>query len=451
MRPAAVVGVILAAALCTRAAAFQSRTVKDKVYTKEQAARGEATFTKNCAKCHLLADRKPSDPVGVSDGPSLAGKEFLNKWDGKSVFEMTSGMRLGMPPDGSINLSETDAADIAAYLIKVNGFPEGDTPLKADASARTLMWVKPAQSGGAAVTPIADIAAATLVIPGSADFLVADDDAVWITNRGRLEKLARDKTAPVATVEMPRPCGAPAIGFGAVWVANCTDRSLFRIDRSTATVAATIPTGLADRSGELSVASGAGAVWILSDAAGKLARIDPQTNKVVATIDVAPNSFAAVFGFGSVWITNTGARDATGPGSVQRVDPTTNTVVATIPVGPKPRFLAAGEGGVWTLNQGDGTVSRIDPATNRTAATIETGASGGGGDIAAGAGRLWVRATKILLQAIDPATNRVTAQYGPPSGSGAVRVANDHVWVSAHDIQTVWVLKPSANASPRLP
>jgi len=246
---------------------------------------------------------------------------------------------------------------------------------------------------------------------------------------------------------MPRPCGAPAIGFGAVWVANCTDRSLFRIDRSTATVAATIPTGLADRSGELSVATGAGSVWILSDATGKLSRIDPQTNQVTATIDVAPSSFAAVFGFGSVWITNTGARDATGPGGVQRIDPTTNTVVATIAVGPKPRFLAAGEGGVWTLNQGDGTVSRIDPVANRVAATIETGASGGGGDIATGAGRVWVRATKILLQAIDPATNRVVVQYGPAAGSGAVRVANGHVWVSAHDIQTVWVLKPQSVAA----
>jgi len=133
----------LAASVAVRASVSQqTRTVKDKVYTKEQAARGEASFTKNCAKCHLLADRKPSDPVGSSDGPSLAGPAFLAKWDGKSVFEMTSGMRLSMPPDGSINLSVDDAADIAAFLIKVNGFPEGTEPLKADTSARTLMWVK---------------------------------------------------------------------------------------------------------------------------------------------------------------------------------------------------------------------------------------------------------------------------------------------------------------------
>ena len=132
-------------------------------------------------------------------------------------------------------------------------------------------------------------------------------------------------------------------------------------------------------------------------------------------------SCSAVFGFGSVWITTTGPKGARGAGSVQRIDPQTNKVVVTISIGPTPRFLAAGEGAVWTLNQGDGTVSRIDPATNRLAATIAAAVPGGGGDIAAGAGRVWVRASKILLQAIDPKRNVVVDRFGPPAGSGAVR------------------------------
>jgi YVTN family beta-propeller protein len=231
------------------------------------------------------------------------------------------------------------------------------------------------------------------------------------------------------------------LGFGSVWVANCQDQSLYRINRETARVEATIATGLADRRGELSVAVGAGSVWVLTDTAGILSRVDPATNQVIAQIKVAPNSFAAVFGFGAVWITNTGAPRTSAPGAVQRIDPSTNRVVATIPVGPTPRFLAAGEGGVWTLNQADGTVSRIDPATNAVVATIQADVPGFGGDIAAGAGRVWVRAGKVLLQAIDPASNRVVERYGPPAGSGAVRVAGNFVWVTAHDIQTVWVLK----------
>jgi YVTN family beta-propeller protein len=149
-----------------------------------------------------------------------------------------------------------------------------------------------------------------------------------------------------------------------------------------------------------------------------------------------------VFGFGSVWISTTGKKGTIGDGSVQRIDPATNRVIATIPVGPTPRFLAAGEGGVWTLNQGDGTVSRIDPATNKLVATIQAGVPGSGGDIATGAGRVWVRAKPILLLTIDPKRNIVVERFGPPAGSGAVRANEHNVWVTAHDIHTVWVLPP---------
>jgi virginiamycin B lyase len=289
---------------------------------------------------------------------------------------------------------------------------------------------------------IAARATATLHVQGFADFLVLDDDHAWVTNEGRVERLAPDDSIPVATVSIAEPCGAMAIDFGSLWVANCATKTLVRVDLSTARVVAEIPTGLADPTGELSVATGAGSVWLLTDSAGVLSRIDPASNRVSARISVQPHSYAAVFGFGSVWISTTGRRGAHAKGSVQRIDPATNRVAATIRVGPTPRFLAAGEGGVWTLNQGDGTVSRIDPATNALVATIPTGVPGGGGDIATGAGRVWVRASKILLQVIDPRQNAVVERYGPPAQSGAVRANAHHVWVTAHDIQTVWVLPP---------
>ena len=83
------------------------------------------------------------------------------------------------------------------------------------------------------------------------------------------------------------------------------------------------------------------------------------------------------------------------------------------------------------------------PATNARVATIPAGVPGGGGDIATGAGRVWVRASRILLQIIDPRQNAVVERYGPPAQSGAVRANDRHVWVTAHDIQTVWVLSPT--------
>jgi len=289
---------------------------------------------------------------------------------------------------------------------------------------------------------IADVAVATLTIPGYPDFLAAEERAVWTTNIDRVERLVVDQPDPIATIQMPSPCGAMVVADGSLWVASCREQSVYRLDTGSGAVLARIATGLADPDGELSLAAGAGSVWVLSDSAGVLTRVDPRTNAVVARIEVMPRSYAAAFDFGSVWITSTGRADS--PGWVQRVDPDANRVVATIAVGPVPRFLAAGEGAVWTLNWGDGSVTRVDPTTNAAVATFPLGMEGGGGDIATGAGFVWVRGTKVLLAAIDPATNAVATIYGPPAGSGAVRAAKDLVWVTAHDTNTVWVLSPTS-------
>jgi virginiamycin B lyase len=288
---------------------------------------------------------------------------------------------------------------------------------------------------------IADDAIATLTVAGYPDFLTSDGRAVWTTNEDRVEKLQADRPGPVATVGVPGPCGAMVVADGSLWVASCKDLSVYRLDLASGSVVANIPTGLADPTGELSLAAGAGSIWVLSSAAGILTRIDCASNKVVAEIPVLPHSYAAAFAFDAAWITNSGSPDDSSPGSVQRIEPVTNQVAATIPVGPVPRFLAAGEGAVWTLNWGDGSVTRIDPGTNQPIVTIPLGMEGGGGDIATGGGRVWIRGTKVLLATVDPRTNRVTTMYGPPAGSGAVRVAGDLVWVTAHDTNTVWVLR----------
>jgi len=290
---------------------------------------------------------------------------------------------------------------------------------------------------------IDDHAIARLTVPGYVDFLAADGRAVWATNEDRVEKLQFDQPDPVATIQMPGPCGGMVIYDGSLWVASCKEHSVYRLDLESNAVAARIPTGLADPTGELSLAAGAGSVWVLS-AEGVLSRIDVERNEVVATVAVLPNSYCTAFSDDAVWITNSASPQGPSSGSVQRIDPRTNEVVATIPTGTQPRFLAAGEGAVWTLNWGDGSVTRIDPATNEAVANFALGMEGGGGDIATGAGRVWVRGTAVLLASIDPATNSVTTIYGPPAGSGAVRVADDLVWVTAHDTNTVWAVQPPA-------
>jgi glyoxylase-like metal-dependent hydrolase (beta-lactamase superfamily II)/DNA-binding beta-propeller fold protein YncE len=281
---------------------------------------------------------------------------------------------------------------------------------------------------------INETAIATLTIDGYPDFMKADADGVWVTNVGRIEKLKFGAQKPALSVSIPSPCGVMATGFGSLWVADCKSESVYRVDLKSGKVQSIIKTGLADREGELSIAASEDAVWLLTKAAGELARIDPKTNKVVARIDVLTNSFAVTYGNHGLWITNT--KNA----SVQKVDPKSNKVVSPIKVGKEPRFLAVGFNAVWTLNQEDGTVSKIEATTNEVT-TIDVNVKGSGGDITTGSKYVYVRAKKTLLSVIDPETNKVIQRFGPTAGSGAVAVENGRVWITAHDINKVWVLK----------
>jgi YVTN family beta-propeller protein len=283
-------------------------------------------------------------------------------------------------------------------------------------------------------TLIDEAAIAAMHMNGYPDFMKVDVDGVWVTNVGRIEKLKFGVEKPVLVVNIPQPCGVMATAFGSLWVADCKSESVYRVDLITGKIQSIIKTGLADRDGELSIAASAAAVWLLSKDEGELTKIDPQTNIIVARVKVASHSYAVVFGFDALWITNT--KNA----SVQQVDPKTNNVVSTISVGKEPRFLAVGLNAIWTLNQEDGTVSKIDPLTKEVA-TIKLDVKGSGGDITTGSKYVYVRAKKTLLSVIDPASNKVIKRFSPSAGSGAVAVENGHVWITAHDINKVWVLK----------
>jgi YVTN family beta-propeller protein len=294
------------------------------------------------------------------------------------------------------------------------------------------------------VLPIEKSAAASIDLKGYPDWLELGFGSLWVSNPGlgTVQRIDPKTNEVFAEVKVNKPVAAMAAGFGSVWVASRGDKSIVRIDPKTNKVGSSVPVAIADS--EASIAAGEGGVWVLTDKKGVLSRIDPETEKVVAEIAVKPNSYAAMAGYGAVWVTNTGEPRSKDNGSVQRVDPKTNAVVATIEVRGQPRFLAVGEGAVWVLNQADGTVSRIDPETNKVAATIEVGVPGPGGDIAAGEGAVWVRAGngKVLLSVIDPKANRVVKRFGPDHGSGAVRAGGGKVWVTAHDVNKLWALDP---------
>lgn len=269
-------------------------------------------------------------------------------------------------------------------------------------------------------------------VPGFADFLAPDGDAVWVTNRGKVEKWSRTQ-GKLAEVAIARPCGAMVIAAGSLWVIDCAGGTLNRIDLRTARLVATIPTGIPKLDKfELQLAAGAGSIWIASDEKGVISRVDPATNKVAATVAVDPDTSYLTYGFGAVWAVSL-------PGqTLQRVDPATNTVTKRTPLGKAPGFLAAGEGAVWVQEQGDGTLARIDPRSGAVTGRVTVGANLKYGDIDTGGGKVWLRTTDDQTFAvIDPKTMSIRARLGKPEGSGALRYTRSGVWTSAHDVHTL--------------
>jgi len=292
-----------------------------------------------------------------------------------------------------------------------------------------------------AVKPPTDLAAAgATAISVEGDWLAAGAGGVWLSGQRDLIRLDTATGRVVKRIPVPQgPCEASDVGFGAVWTATCRQRGLTRIDPATnrvsGHVALPVPTSIG---GEGSIGAGAGAVWLVLDgdtcSACRLARVDPHSLKVVRRIPVRAGASSVRVGYGAVWVVNPGTS------IVQKVSPRLNRVVRTTSVGPGPRFFAVGEGGVWTLNQGDGSVTRLGPATCARLATIQAQVDGEGGDMTAGGGWVWARGFGYLLTRIDPRTNRVVERYGPSSGSGAAVVGFGAVWISAHDVRTVWRL-----------
>ena len=112
------VGVWAATVLASAAAAASQKSVKDGVYTAAQADRGETLFGGSCASCH-----NPKD---------FTGKEFLDKWQGKQLFELFDTIKATMPMDSPGSLKPEQYADTVAYLLEMNAFPTGSDELKAE-------------------------------------------------------------------------------------------------------------------------------------------------------------------------------------------------------------------------------------------------------------------------------------------------------------------------------
>ena len=111
-----------------------SRSVWDGVFTKEQAKRGEALYSSECASCHGLTLN------GGEMAPPLTGGEFLSNWNGLTVGDLFDRIRQSMPADRPGSLNRDKNADILAHILSMNQFPPGEKEL--DRQTETLKQIR---------------------------------------------------------------------------------------------------------------------------------------------------------------------------------------------------------------------------------------------------------------------------------------------------------------------
>jgi len=110
--------------LCAAALLAQTtRSVWDGVFTADQAKRGQDVYAQQCASCH------GSDLTGGESAPALAGSGFLSNWTTLTVGDLFERTRQSMPQNDPGKLSRAQVADVVAYMLSANRFPDGKSEL----------------------------------------------------------------------------------------------------------------------------------------------------------------------------------------------------------------------------------------------------------------------------------------------------------------------------------
>jgi S-disulfanyl-L-cysteine oxidoreductase SoxD len=103
------------------AAAYTGPSTLSGVYTAEQAGRGKDVYAGSCRSCHTPA--------------SHTGAMFKKWWVGKRLSDLYTFVATYMPKNDPGSLAPEDAADVVAYLLKMNAMPVGPAELPPDADS----------------------------------------------------------------------------------------------------------------------------------------------------------------------------------------------------------------------------------------------------------------------------------------------------------------------------
>jgi hypothetical protein len=251
-------------------------------------------------------------------------------------------------------------------------------------------------------------------------------DSVYVANKTkdvltRIDPKTNKPLEPAANLK--QPCSGTAVAFSSLWILNCGAQTITRLDTKTNQITATISAGVADVM--LGIAATADSIWAITDSKTTLSRIDPGENTVVAELRLPAGCNSVAYGENSLWVT------CPSETRLLRINPATNLVDKRIDVAAGPRAVTFGAGSVWVLCEKEGKIDRIDPKTNKVIKAIALAAPNAGGNLAFGAGFLWVTQTGFPLTRIDPQSDeeRVAQQFWG-EGGGLISVGPGAIWLS---------------------
>jgi mono/diheme cytochrome c family protein len=124
-----------AAIAATIAAQDAPRTVRDRVFSAAQAARGEKLFESICMNCHEIAE-------------FTAAGAYLDDVEGKPLWDTFEYVWAEMPEDEPASLDPEDYAAVLAYIFSIYGLPSGEAELPIDqTSLEAITITRPSLPG----------------------------------------------------------------------------------------------------------------------------------------------------------------------------------------------------------------------------------------------------------------------------------------------------------------
>lgn len=104
-------------------------SIRDGVFTGEQASRGDRRFKQSCATCH--------------DPGELTGRKFAAKFAGLSLGDLYETISTAMPANAPGTLKAEEYADVLAFFLRESGYPAGERELPVSADALKQIAIVP--------------------------------------------------------------------------------------------------------------------------------------------------------------------------------------------------------------------------------------------------------------------------------------------------------------------